>query len=366
MARRTRTPGSTPVTQRGDADLQGEPTRRARVSMAVDWSLSDGGVELVSLARLLAALDATPRMAAAASGLAVSYRTAWGRLVSAEEALGIQLVERVKGHGSELTDAGRALIGAVTAFERNAQRSLRGPLAALEAAVLAMTPDAAASALRLSASHDLLLQGYLADRRASGVRIRVVGSEDALRALERGEADLAGFHAPAGERAAVPVAPGGEACVCRALLQREQGLIVARGNPMRIRDVTDLARTGLRFVNRQRGAATRTWLDRLLREGGVDAARIAGYEVEEGTHLAVAATVAAGGADAGFGLRAAADRFGLGFVPIGIESYWLGGLARLKRDPRVLALIDTVSRMAGETPGYSAVGSHPDRANTAI
>ena len=360
MARRSKSPGSPPVTQGRGGELKGGPTSRARASVAIDWSIQDESVELASLARLLAALDASPRMAAAASGLAVSYRTAWGRLVAAEKALGIRLVERVKGHGSEPTDAGRALIGAVADFERNAQRSLRRPLAALDADLRALFPGTVASALRLAASHDLLLQSYLADR-ASGLTIRFVGSEDALRALERGEAELAGFHAPAGERAAAPVAPGGKACFCRALVRREQGLIVARGNPLRIRDVTDLARTGLRFVNRQRGAATRAWLDRLLREEGVDAARIAGYEVEEATHLAVAATVAAGGADAGFGLRAAADRFGLGFVPIGMETYWLGGLKRLQRDPRVMALVDAVRRMAAETPGYAAISHHSDR-----
>jgi len=90
----------------------------------------------------------------------------------------------------------------------------------------------------------------------------------------------------------------------------------------------------------------------LLQQGGIASERIAGYEVEEPTHLAVAATVAAGGADAGFGLRAAADRFGLGFVSAGEETYWLAARAAWRRDQRILALVAAVRQLASETVGY--------------
>jgi molybdate transport repressor ModE-like protein len=313
--------------------------------------------ELVGLAQLLAALDASPRMAAAASELSVSYRTAWSRVVDAERRTGLRLVERVKGHGSRLTDAGRALVVAVGTFERQAERNLRAPMARLTRALAAIPSGAESRPLRLAASHDLLLQRCLAERLASGVQMRFVGSEEALEALASGEAELAGFHVPTGHRPATPPRPGGARSFLVALARREQGLIVAPGNPRRIRDVTDLARAGLRFVNRQRGAATRSWLDRLLQEQGIDPERIAGYDIEEASHLAVAATVAAGDADAGFGLKAAALRFGLGFVPIGVETYWLAGDAALARDGRVRALVAAVRGLAASTEGYMVVAS---------
>jgi putative molybdopterin biosynthesis protein len=328
---------------------------RPALSVSASWPPGDKGVDLFELARLISKLNAAPRMAAAAQGLEVSYRTAWGRLVVAERVLGLRLVERVKGHGSRPAPAGHALIAAIDRFGQEARARLEEPLAALAAELERLAPSSGQAPLRIAASHDLLLQRCVAERRAEAVTLRFVGSEDALAALVRGEADLAGFHRPTGERPLHReiLAALGSACVAPLAL-REQGLIVAPGNPLRIRDVADLARSGLRFVNRQRGAATRAWLDRLLQQGGIASKRIAGYEIEEPTHLAVAATVAAGGADAGFGLRAAADRFGLGFVSAGEETYWLAGRAVLRRDPRLAALVAAVRQYASETGGYNA------------
>ncbi|HKI63165.1 MAG TPA: substrate-binding domain-containing protein, partial [Burkholderiales bacterium] len=110
--------------------------------------------------------------------------------------------------------------------------------------------------------------------------------------------------------------------------EREQGLMLAPGNPKRIRALADLARKGLLFVNRQRGSGTRLLFDQLLAEQGIDAADIGGYRDEEFTHLAVAVSVAAGRADAGFGVHAAAARFGLEFVPLQRERYWFAVRAR--------------------------------------
>jgi len=324
------------------------------LGLSAAWPTSGGaGVELMALARLLAVLDATPRMAAAAEALGLSYRSAWGRLVDAERALGVTLVERVKGHGSRLTPRGRELLAAVRRFEGAAGASLHEPLARLGAAVAGLTAVSAPLALRLAASHDLLLQRCIAEREAIGLTLHFTGSEIALDALANGACELAGFHRPvaAGSQAAVRPRIAGAGFVV-PLARRDQGLIVAKGNPLRIREVVDLARPGIRFVNRQRGAATRDWLDRLLRDARIDAQRIVGYEIEEASHLSVAASVAAGDADAGFGLRAAALRFGLDFVPIGTETYWLAGLDGLDREPRVRSLIAAVRRFAAETPGY--------------
>jgi putative molybdopterin biosynthesis protein len=122
------------------------------------------------------------------------------------------------------------------------------------------------------------------------------------------------------------------------LVHREQGLIVAPGNPQGVGGFDDLPR--LRYVNRQRGAGTRVLLDHELQRRSIDAASIDGYEREEPTHLAVAAAVAAGRADAGLGVLAAARAFGLDFVPVAREPF---DLVMAPGEPAVaplLALLD--------------------------
>ncbi|RIK97201.1 MAG: LuxR family transcriptional regulator [Burkholderiales bacterium] len=314
----------------------------------------DESLDLVELARLLQAIGEAPRVGSAARALGVSYRGAWGKLVRAERLLGVALVDRVKGHGSRLTDAGAALAAAGRRFERESVRRLQAPASAFGEA-LAPLLGPRETALRVAASHDLLLQAVLADGGDARWSVRFVGSEQALRALAGGEAELAGFHLPeplprASERAAVF---DDARCFVEAVMRREQGLIVARGNPRRVKDVADLARSGLRFVNRQRGAGTRAWFDRLLRERGLKPSEIAGYEREEFTHFAVAASVAAGLADAGFGLRAAAVQLDLGFVPIGTERYFVAGARRLRTQPAVRSLLQELRARASRTPGYA-------------
>jgi putative molybdopterin biosynthesis protein len=97
--------------------------------------------------------------------------------------------------------------------------------------------------------------------------------------------------------------------------------MVASGNPLGIAGIDDLTRPDLRYVNRQRGAGTRVLLDHELNRRGLDTTRISGYSREEHTHLGVAAAVAAGRADTGMGILAAARAFGLDFIPIAREPY---------------------------------------------
>jgi len=151
-----------------------------------------------------------------------------------------------------------------------------------------------------------------------------VGSLSGLVALRDGLCHFSGCHLldPDSGRYTLPwierVMPGQAVEVIR-LVHREQGLIVAAGNPLGIDGLDDLPR--LRYVNRQRGAGTRVLLDHELDKAGIDPATIPGYEREEPTHLAVAAAVTAGRADAGLGVMAAARAFGLGFVPVAREPF---------------------------------------------
>ncbi|MEO7370249.1 MAG: molybdopterin biosynthesis protein [Ilumatobacteraceae bacterium] len=130
------------------------------------------------------------------------------------------------------------------------------------------------------------------------------------------------------------------------LVHRDQGLIVAPGNPLGLTGVDDLTRAGVRYVNRQRGAGTRVLLDHELNRRGIDPELIVGYSREEHTHLAVAAAVAAGRADTGMGILAAARAFGLDFVPIAREPYDLVLRASVVDDELLTPLWALIQRPA--------------------
>ncbi len=170
---------------------------------------------------------------------------------------------------------------------------------------------------------------FLAER-YDGLRLASanVGSLGGLVALRRGEAHLAGSHLldpDSGDYNSSYIQrylPDVEVVLVN-LVDREQGWIVAPGNPRGLSGWEDAARSDLSFVNRQRGAGTRVLLDYELARLGVDPTDMNGYDREEYTHLAVAAAVASGTADAGLGIRAAARALQLDFVPLTHEPYEL-------------------------------------------
>jgi putative molybdopterin biosynthesis protein len=153
-----------------------------------------------------------------------------------------------------------------------------------------------------------------------------VGSLGGLLALQRAETHIAGTHlldpatglynAPDIKRI-IPKTP----VVLVHLAQREQGLLVLRGNPKKISGLKDIARTDVGFINRQPGSGTRVLLDYQLHKLGVNPATIQGYEREEFTHMAIGVAVASGLADTGLGVRAAAHALGLDFIAVGEEQY---------------------------------------------
>jgi molybdate-binding protein len=143
---------------------------------------------------------------------------------------------------------------------------------------------------------------------------------------------------------------------------RRLGLMVAKGDPKKVYGIKDLTRPDLHFINRQSGSGTRFLLDLLLRKEGVDPVRVHGYEQCELTHAAVAAYVASGMADVGFGVETPARQFKLDFVPIQTERYFLLCEERSLETPVVremLAIIqgDDFKGMVNRPPGYQAAES---------
>jgi putative molybdopterin biosynthesis protein len=126
------------------------------------------------------------------------------------------------------------------------------------------------------------------------------------------------------------------------LAHRMQGLIVKPGNPRGIREIRDLVRDDVVFVNRQRGSGTRILLDYLLSTSGIDAFAISGYDREEYTHMNVAARVASGRADCGLGIQAAATALELDFIPVEEERYDLIIPIRHRAHPGVASLLDII------------------------
>jgi molybdate transport repressor ModE-like protein len=319
-----------------------------------------------SLIPLLRAIGAAGSLNQAVATLRLSYRHAWGLLGKAGGVLGQPLVVLERGRGARLSPLGQKLVDAEAAAHRILDRELAGTTQSLNRELAASRRRASTRALTLHASHDLALaalRDLLAGSKDIALELRFRGSLECLADLAQGHCDLAGFH--------VPDIRGASAAYGRALklrspalirfVTRRQGLIVAAGNPRNVRSLADLATGGVRFINRQPGSGTRLCFDQLLAAARIRPQKIHGYQVEEFTHAAVAATVASGMADAGFGIEAAARQQGLDFVPLATERYYLAARAGTLARTDVQALLTAIRgpafrRRVLSLAGYGASG----------
>jgi len=235
---------------------------------------------------------------------------------------------------------------------------LMRPLSAIDSTIVAI------------GSHDLTLD-LLADRLRQATPRRTlssahVGSLSGLLALQRGEAHLAGSHLLDEESGEYNtgylrrlLAPHGVRVVLLGFVNRQQGLILPKGNPKGITSLDDLLREDVAFVNRQRGAGTRVLLDYALKQRGLNPRRITGYERQEFTHLAVAAAVKSGAADCGLGILAAAKALELDFIPLFDERYDLVIPVEHYESELLAPLLALVrSREAGFAQAVEALGGY--------
>ncbi len=313
---------------------------------------------------LLQAVSDQGSISAAARQLGLSYRHVWGELKRWDAEFGQPLILWEKGQAARLTDFGAKLLWA----ERQAQARLLPQIEALRADLeraFAVAFDESAHVLTFYASHDEALT--LLSEQARGQRlhldIRFTGSVDAIRALNEGRCEMAGFHTriePArsslSQRSYKPLLrPGRHKLI--GFARRTQGLIVAPGNPLGLRSLHDLADPDVRFVNRALGTGTRVLFDELLADAGIAPGAIRGHDWVEQSHAAVAHAVATGAADAGFGIEASANARGLDFVPVVDENYFLACLKSSLEHPAtqaLLALLRTAEwqRRLAALPGY--------------
>jgi putative molybdopterin biosynthesis protein len=319
---------------------------------------------------LLQAVAQAGSISAAARSLGLSYRHVWGELKRWELQLGQPLLLWDKGQAARLSEFGNKLLFA----ERQAQARLAPQMEALQAELersfaLAFNPKA--QVLSLYASHDEALgrlRSHCAQTAQLHLDIQFTGSVDAIRALNEGRCALAGFHTllplPVGSKAQKTYQPllQPEQHKIIGFAKRTQGLIVAKGNPLQLKSLADIARSKARYINRPLGTGTRLILDELLAQQRIKPSQIQGYRRSEPSHAAVAQAVANGEADVGLGIEAVAVAQGLGFVPLASERYDLVCLQSALVDPAVAALRVTLQSSAWQArcnaiAGYQALQS---------
>lgn len=175
-----------------------------------------------------------------------------------------------------------------------------------------------------------------------------VGSMGGIMAIKRGEAHLGGTHLLDEQSGTYNISfikrfLADTSLHLVNLCYREQGFIVAPGNPLKIETFEDIVSAGHSFINRQKGAGTRLLTDKVVRDSGLDPEQIPGYDHEEYTHMNVAAAVSGGSADVGMGIRAAAQALDLDFVPIAEERYDLIIPKTFIDDPKIEATLELLN-----------------------
>ena len=316
---------------------------------------------------LLQAVREQGSISGAARQMGLSYRHVWGQLKEWQVTLGHELIVWDRGQAARLTPFADKLLWA----ERLAQARLAPQIEALRAELeraLATVFDDQTQVLSLHASHDdalARLQDLAPAQAGLHLDIQFTGSVDAIRALNEGRCQLAGFHTRQQPGAHTLTArtykpmlkPGKHKIIGFAL--RWVGLMVAPGNPKHLHSLADVAAQQAVLVNRPLGTGTRVLLDELLQDTGLLPEHMAGYGNTQPSHAAVAQAVASGQADVGVGTQSAAQAAGLGFVPLVQERYQLVCLKSALDTPPVTALRQLLAskpwaQQLPGLPGYEA------------
>lgn len=319
----------------------------------LQWWLKQTGKSLPldgKLIVLLNAIKTTGSLQQAARECEVSYRYAWGLMEKWQDLIGLALIIKQRGRGTALSQAGDCLLNAHQQLNARLSPELANQTTDLSQQLMSIQTRHHPQRLRLHASHGLAvseLRQQLTEQQIA-VDLHFHGSLESLQALAAGHCDIAGFHIPVG-KLGQQIAPqylnlmDSENLSLIYLVRRQQGLMMPAGNPRNIHSLDDLSGTDLRFINRQRSSGTRLLLDQLLHDKPIDSNSIRGYAQEEFTHMAVAAMVASGAADCGFGIAAVADKFALDFLPLCEEHYCLAIPKRRLQEDVVQALLQILN-----------------------
>jgi len=339
-----------------------------RIEIAPQWRFRRDGEDdaIVVLLDFLSEIRATGKITLAASHAGLSYRHAWNLIENWGKFFEKPLVERRRGKGTVLTPFGEGLVWAGQRLQARLGPQLQNLAQELETEINHILPHSPNS-LRIHASHGFAvskLREMLDHETDLTVDLRYVTNPASLVALIRDGCDVAGMHLPQGplrkrniEAALSYISP--ERYRVIGFVTREMGLIVKRGNPLKIYNLERLLDPAVRFVNRDSNSGSRLAFDQLLAQHGLDPKGIVGYQKMEFTHAAVAAYVASDMADVSFGVEAAARQFNLDFVRLLTEDYFLVcRVEALEQEPvkQLMALMrssafhEAIMQLPGYTP----------------
>jgi molybdate transport repressor ModE-like protein len=320
----------------------------------------------INIFALLHGIAASGKLTQAARDADISYRHAWQLLDQWGEYFDSPLVEKRQGHGITLTPLGEALLWAEMRVNARLTAQFNNLASEMQVEINRAIHDTK-QIVRLHASHGYAVAEFRDLVHGSTniqLDLQYRGSVDALNGLTRGDCDIAGFHIPEGaleKEALLRYEKWMNTDEHRLIhfVRRTQGLILAKGNPLQITGIGDLVKTDVRFVNREANSGTRLLFDMMLHQADIVPAAIHGYRREELTHNAVGALIASGMADAGLGVEAAAREFGLDFIPLAAEQYYLICHKDTLQRPAMQSLLqllsgDALKRAIIAIPGYSA------------
>jgi molybdate transport repressor ModE-like protein len=311
-------------------------------------------VDLVWLTSLLKDIEHGKTLMSACKKMGLSYRNVWQKLNDVEDALGFKLMDRVRGHGSQLSEYAKYLIQFTDDFDQKTVRLGQTSLSHLEEG-FAQFRDKAKKQWRLASSSDPIIQKSVID--VGGFELITAGSGEALDRLLNYEVDIAGFHVSDPHSSQIiSKRLQKEGMHIFPVMKRVQGLMVAKGNPHNITSAKDLLRPKIRFINRQKGSGTRLLLDTILDKEGIDPNGIQGYQNEEFTHSAIAMSILAKRADAGMGVKSVAIENGLGFIQVKDELFFLAMGEDLSTNKDLAKLIRKIRSLSSESPGYKSIG----------
>jgi len=342
--------------------------KKLNISPAWIFRTANGELFEPILFRLLEGIRDTGKLTAAAAAANISYRHAWNLLNRGSHIIGLPLVIMRKGHGSRLSPVGEKLLWAENRVNARLGPQIDSMTAELNDQIQQLLANTKPT-LRLHASHGyaVALLPEVADQ--LNINLQYRNPAEAISALNRGECDIASFHLPTCPQLARQIlshyrdllSDGGHRLI--RFVTRREGLMLRKGEHPHVRSLKDFSESGLRFISRDLHSGTRILFNLLLEQQGLDANSINRSSQQEFTHTAVAAFVASGMADVGFGVQAAAEQFGLDFLELACEHYLLiyrpehlpqstlDHLIELLRAPELLERIENVPGYQLDQPG---------------
>lgn len=317
-----------------------------KTRLTLNWQIDHHQLDPV-LFTLLDGIERFGSLQQATKHAKVSYRFAWGLLNKWQQQLGEPLVILERGRGANLSKVGQHLLDADKTLHARLSPELTEFSSQFERDMSALLSIESEHSRTVFASHGLAisaLRDVMHQTFSSRLDVHFHGSLESLRALKNQQCDIAGFHIPEGNLAK-QLAPhylnliNPKTHQLLYVVKRNQGLLVAKGNPKRIQTIEDLTQNGVEFINRQTDSGTRLLFDQLLTQNTITSAQIQGYHSEEFTHMAVAAMIASGAADVGFGIAPMAKKFNLDFIPLVWEHYCLALPKALSENPLTAEII---------------------------